>query len=227
MVDAQELASYIHYPALGFAGTAAPRVKHSLHGVQFMYRRVFGLAFPLTVVFVVMVTPTYASSASKPVPIKIKDKCDPVTFNAAVGVGACVGHGGVTFARFLDEVVKHQSAPQWQFAPSQRRLNVGQTFEATNEGGETHTFTEVEKFGGGIVPLLNQDAGFSTFAPECTDGSPGGPFGFLKFAPPAQASIVAPGGTFRDTESADDVGHPVLYQCCIHPWMHEVLTVEP
>jgi len=192
-----------------------------------MYRSVLGFAFPLTVALLVMVTPTYASSAPKPVTIKIKDKCDPATFNAAVGMGACVGNGSVTFARFLDEVVGLQRAPQWQFAPSERRMNVGQSFVATNEGGETHTFTEVDKFGGGIVPLLNQDSGFTTFAPECTDGSPGGPFGFLKFAGPAAQSIVPPGGTFKDTETADDVGHPVLYQCCIHPWMHEVLTVEP
>jgi hypothetical protein len=202
-------------------------VKYVLPGVGFMYRHVFGLAFPLTAALVVMVTPTYASSAPSPVPITIQDQCDPATFNAAVGPGACIGSGTVTFAHFFDEVVKQQRAPQWQFTPSQRRLSVGQSFVATNEGGEVHTFTEVDKFGGGIVPPLNQAAGFTTFAPECTDGSPGGPFGFLKFAPEAQASLVPPGGMFKDTETADDVGHPVLYQCCIHPWMHAVLTVQP
>lgn len=174
-----------------------------------------------------MVTPAYASNAKNAVPITILDQCDPTTFNAAIGGPACMGTGGVTFTQFIDEILKQRRAPQWHFAPAQRRLSVGQSFVATNLGGETHTFTEVENFGGGIVDVLNTDAGFPSFAPECTDGSPGGPFGFHQFAPKAAASVVPPGKTFGDTEGADDVGHPVLYQCCIHPWMQAVLTVDP
>lgn len=36
---------------------------------------------------------------------------------------------------------------------------------AANVGGEVHTFTEVEEFGGGIVPRLNELAGVSVLHP--------------------------------------------------------------
>jgi hypothetical protein len=36
-----------------------------------------------------------------------------------------------------------------------------------NQGGETHTFTEVDEFGGGIVADLNERMHLSTVAPEC------------------------------------------------------------
>jgi hypothetical protein len=175
-----------------------------------------------------MVTPTYASSPPD-LPIKIKDKCDPATFDFNVAPGACVGNGAVTFTRFLDEVTKLQRAPQWQFAPAQRQMKVGQAFVATNEGGETHTFTEVKAFGGGIAPFLNAPAHATTLAPECTDGTPGATIanGNHLLNPGPGFNALQPGDTFRDTETIDDVGHPVLYQCCIHPWMQEVLTVRP
>jgi plastocyanin len=71
-----------------------------------------------------------------------------------------------------------------------------------NQGGETHTFTEVEQFGGGIVPSLNE----------------------LSHAGPSRRSVgrfegddfVAPGGTYR--EQVSETG-TVKFQCCIHPWM--------
>jgi hypothetical protein len=187
-------------------------------------------ALPLVVAFGVMVTPLYAAGPN-PVAIQIHDECNAPTFNAAIAPGTCLGNGAVTFAHFLDEVTRLGRAPQWQFVPGQRHVSVGQSFVATNVGGEVHTFTEVKQFGGGIAPFLNAPAGATTLAPECTDGTPDGftANGNQLLVPAADflASVVPPGGTFTDTETADDVGHPVLYQCCIHPWMHEVLTVDP
>ena len=52
----------------------------------------------------------------------------------------------------------------WRFAPSPVTMRVGQRLVATNHGGETHTFTEVEAFGGGIVPELNQLTGLTNDA---------------------------------------------------------------
>jgi hypothetical protein len=63
-------------------------------------------------------------------------------------------------------------------------VKVGQTLLAANRGGEVHTFTEVEKFGGGIVPDLNALSGNPTPAPEC-----------LTLAPD---DFVPPGGTYTD-----------------------------
>jgi hypothetical protein len=193
-------------------------------------RLILRAALPLVLAFGVLVTPIYAAGPN-PVTIQIHDECDPATFNVAIGPGTCVGNGAVTFAGLLDEVMRLQRAPQWQFVPAQRHVRVGQSFVATNMGGETHTFAEVKQFGGGIVPFLNAPAGATRLAPECTDGTPDGTIanGNRLLVPAAGflASIVPPGGTFTDTESAADLGHPVLYQCCIHPWMHEVITVDP
>jgi len=199
-----------------------------------MYRFVLGSVVPLAVAFAVVATPSYASSSPNAVPIQILDQCDPATFNAEVFPGACVGNGAVTFTTFINEVTMLKRAPQWRFAPSQRILTVDQSFTATNNGGETHTFTEVDHFGGGVVPKLNALAGFGTSVnPECSDGTvaavtPGaGTIWNFSDNVLSQKSIIPPGGSLTDQEHADDVGHPVLYQCCIHPWMQAVLTVNP
>ena len=77
--------------------------------------------------------------------------------------------------------------------------------------GEVHTFTEVAHFGGGLVPLLNDLGGFGPTVPECA-------------APPNEDNqFLNPGTSFTFTE--DGVGTH-LYQCCIHPWMHETLTIR-
>lgn len=199
-------------------------------------------ALPLAVAFGVMVTPVYAAGPN-PVMIQIHDECNPATFNVNVNSTACIGNGAVTFAQFLSEVNQLGRAPQWQFVPGQVRMSAGQSFVVTNMGGETHTFTELEtghQFGGGIVPFLNTAAGFTSLASECTTGALDGKLlnGQHLLAPAAEqllvpgagflASIVPPGGQFTDTETADDAASsPKLYQCCIHPWMHEVITVDP
>jgi hypothetical protein len=186
---------------------------------------------PLAVAMGVMVTPTYAMTP-RTVQIQIQDQCNPATFNAVIGPGTCIGNGAVTFTHFFNEVQQLHSAPQWHFAPPQLQMTVGQTFIATNVGGEMHSFTEVQQFGGGIVPFLNSAAGITSVAPECSVSTIPGANGLLPPAPQALASFVSPGGTpfpleFSDTEGPNDVGHPVMYQCCIHPWMHEVITVNP
>jgi hypothetical protein len=172
-----------------------------------------------------MVTPTYASSAPAPVTIQIKDQCNPATFNAAIGPGTCVGNGIVTFQQFVNELMTNQRAPQWQFAPSQRLLRLGPSgtapVTATNNGGELHSFTEVEKFGGGVIPLLNKLSNSGETVPQCSAA-----FAALNAGKP-NSSFVFPGQSFTDIEDSSNLPQPVLYQCCIHPWMHEVITVEP
>ena len=71
-----------------------------------------------------------------------------------------------------------------------------------------HTFTEVEDFGGGIVPLLNELEGLATVAPECNQLQP--------------EDFLAPGAVSRDTE---DEGGIEKYQCCIHPWMRAEIRI--
>jgi len=138
--------------------------------------------------------------------VNIEDACDPETFNAAIGPGTCVRSGGVVFSMFLDQLRRHGSIGGWHFAPPDMTLLAGDRFVAINRGGETHTFTEVEAFGGGIVPVLNEAIGLTTVAPECQALAPD--------------DFIAPGATFREQgEEEGEQPGVVKYQCCIHPWM--------
>jgi hypothetical protein len=143
--------------------------------------------------------------------VAMQDRCDPATFNAALGDGTCVRRGPVvTFAEFLAEVQRLHLARSWHFEPAPLDIRLGDSFDARNVGGEVHTFTEVEHFGGGIVPLLNQLSGTPEPAPECLQLAPG--------------DFIRPGAsTAPDTPSAAGVEH---YQCCIHPWMRTDVRIR-
>jgi plastocyanin len=136
------------------------------------------------------------------------DACDPETFNAALGPGTCTRSGGVRFANFLEQLGQHHSVGAWHFAPPEVTMRVGQLLVATNRGGETHTFTEVEEFGGGIVPQLNQLTGLTEVAPECTQL--------------AGKDFLAPGASSSEKEEEAGVEK---YQCCIHPWMRAQVRI--
>jgi len=185
-----------------------------------MYRLVLGGVLPLLFSLTVLVTPIYAMTPAPPLAVGIMDQCDPATFNAAIGPGTCGGNGVVTFQQFVAELNTLHFAPQWQFVPSQLHMTVGQSFVATNRGGEVHSFTEVAAFGGGVIPFLNQLSNRGATVPECSAAFSA----FLAGTP--NSSFLHPGQSFGDTEGANDLGHPVLYQCCIHPWMNETITVR-
>jgi hypothetical protein len=51
-------------------------------------------------------------------------------------------------------------------------MQVGQVLVANNRGGETHTFTEVEEFGGGNNAFINNLVGLTTVAPGCEQAVP-------------------------------------------------------
>ena len=145
---------------------------------------------------------------------RLLDDCDPATFNAVLGDGACVGNGHTTFAEFIAELEETQDAHKWRNQPSQSQLIVGRPTEIENRGGEVHTFTRVAAFGGGFVNELNGISGNPVPAPECLN------FGSIVFIPPGG---VEPGPT------AGTSGLPVgtsRFQCCIHPWMRTVIEVD-
>ena len=145
--------------------------------------------------------------------IRMYDDCDPVTFNAVLGDGACVGNGKQTFDEFIAELEETQDAKAWRNQPNNMNVNVGRTTTIENRGGEVHTFTRVAAFGGGFVPDLNGISGNPVPAPECLN------FGALVFIPagateegPTAGSSELPVGTNR-------------FQCCIHPWMRTIIDV--
>lgn len=155
-------------------------------------------------------SPTVGTEARQNIMVNMHDACEPDSFNAAAGPGTCIRNGGVTFDLFIAELTRHQSVGAWHFAPDVTpNAKVGETFLASNTGGEVHTFTEVAEFGGGLVPPLNALAGTPNVAPECT-------------ALEAD-DFVPPGQTYHETV---DHSGTVKYQCCIHPWMRLVATVR-
>jgi plastocyanin len=140
--------------------------------------------------------------------IRMFDACDPETFNAVLGPGTCVRNGGVSFENFIELLRRHQSVGAWHFTPPQATIDVGDTLVAINQGGEAHTFTEVENFGGGIVPSLNELSGLTTVAPECAQLQP--------------SDFIPPGGSTSETEQEEGVEK---YQCCLHPWMRAEVRI--
>ena len=138
------------------------------------------------------------------------DQCEATSFNAALGAGTCTGPGTVTLAQFTAELRRQTTVwPPGALIRRRWNLTVGGSITATNYGGEVHTFTRVAQFGGGIVPELNAASGYPTEAPECKDIT--------------DVDRIAPGLSFR-TGAAASTGTQ-LYQCCIHPWMHQTVTV--
>jgi plastocyanin len=140
--------------------------------------------------------------------ISIVDYCDPTDPAWAPTGGCFLKEGDVTFAEFnallhsvlSSAVVGH---PGWRFQPSFTELKAGESLHVTNDGGRTHTFTEVASFGGGKVPPLNEGL---VPAPECA----------------ASTDIAA--GERIDIDGLAEGDH--LFQCCIHPWMRAMIKVE-
>ena len=152
-----------------------------------------------------------SDSTSPPATVRVSalDQCDSASFNATLGAGTCRKNGNVTLAQFNQELSATHSVAAWQFSPTTLNARVGQSIVVTNTGGEVHTFTEVENFGGGIVPALNTASGNTTEAPEC--------------AQLAAGDFIAAGATV--TEKPEDTAGTEKYQCCIHPWMRATVTV--
>jgi hypothetical protein len=147
--------------------------------------------------------------------VRLLDDCEPTTFNAVLGAGACIGNGHTTFDEFIQELATTQDAHKWRNQPSQMHLNVGRPILIENRGGEVHTFTPVAQFGGGLVPDLNGISGNPIQIPECS---------------PAQIGSIVfiPAGASEEGPTAGSSDLPVgitRFQCCIHPWMRTVVEV--
>ncbi len=173
--------------------------------------RVLGLAVLLTIGAAVFAMTTPAGSSNDPAAkIAIEDDCDPndPAWNA---VGGCTQkRGDVSLAEFAGEnhsslslaVIGHQA---WRNDPSYVKINAGTAVRVRNEGGRTHTFTEVAAFGGGIAPNPALNEGL-TLAPECP--------GSVNLTPGEKAIL-----------SGLAVGNH-RFMCCFHPWMRALVKVK-
>ena len=146
--------------------------------------------------------------------IRLLDDCEPTSFNAVLGEGACIGNGHTTFDEFIAELAATQDAHKWRNQPSNMLLNVGRPTLIENVGGEVHTFTPVAEFGGGFIPDLNGISGNPVPAPECLN---------------IPALVFIPAGATEEGPTAGSSDLPVgshKFQCCIHPWMRTVIDVQ-
>lgn len=146
--------------------------------------------------------------------IRMYDDCEPTTFNAVLGAGACIGNGHTTFQEFIEELEETQDVHTWRNQPSDMQINVGRPTLIENRGGEVHTFTPVAAFGGGFIPDLNALSGNPIPAPECLD------FGSMIFI---SAGATEQGPTAGTSELPVGTSR---FQCCIHPWMRTVIEVH-
>ena len=172
-------------------------------------------AFTSIVLGSLVITTALASSPGSQ-SVRIQDRCDPLTFNAAHI--PCVSHerGTVTLQNLFaiigkdpQQALRNRDAAGWRFDSDDLTIKRGTKLEWKNEGGEFHTFTPVPSFGSGCVPEVNALFGFG-LNPICAD-----PTVFDRTG-------VVPGGT----------GSVTLYnfgtydfQCLIHPWMRTTVHV--
>ena len=159
--------------------------------------------------FVIVFTVGASDAAAEKV--KILDECDPATFNA-IGAGVICDvnfDGTVTFPEFASLLSPAAFGhPAWRFDVPYLEVQSNEKVQVRNDGGEDHTFTKVAAFGGGRVPMLNGPLGL-TALPEC-------------------AADVAPAIHPGESVQIKGLGEGVhLFECCIHPWMHAVIKVEP
>jgi plastocyanin len=153
--------------------------------------------------------------------VRLIDNCDPATFNALLGPGACVPHGhlpNVTVPQFFAKLNPVDFGhPAWRNSPSRIELDGEETLSVVVRGGEEHTFTEVPAFGGGCVPPLNDALGLTMAAPEiCAQ--------FEATAVYPVGSLEQPAGTTLNVGPLDTGTH--RFMCLIHPWMRTTVTVE-
>jgi plastocyanin len=144
--------------------------------------------------------------------IRMQDDCDRRTFNAVLGAGSCVGDGGTTFDELFEQLTERRQAGAWNFSPNRVTVDAGTGLRAFNEGGETHSFTRVRRFGPGCVPEINQALGFRTgaFAREC--------------ATPAWLRTLRRPGTAIRVRGLQTGTH--RFACLIHPWMRTTVQVR-
>jgi len=178
-----------------------------------------------TLLLLVCSLPAFAqsdSSAGGPVNIHILDYCDPASFNAVLGDGACerdTTPGAIVFNGFIAELTAEKSVGAWRFSPSPARVTEPKRLMISNLGGELHTFTKVKNFGGGFVDVLNQLAGLKRVAPECgavVDGN-------IIPQPPGPDNLFIPAAGTATHKASDETVH---FQCCIHPWMRTTVRIH-
>jgi plastocyanin len=146
------------------------------------------------------------------------DECDPATFNdpSAAGPDFCKNVTLGAFTTLSDLFASAEAGtpdPGWDFEPDTLTIKQGTILSVVNQGGEPHTFTEVQAFGNGFLPPLNPGSATSVI-PECSGG--------FKNVAVARTRILQ--GSQLAVTGLSKGKH--LFQCCIHPWMRMEVDVK-
>ncbi len=158
--------------------------------------------------------------------VDVRDDCDAASFNAVLGAGACDPRfgGGTTFGELGAALAgeKGQRAMRdgrllgWRNNPVETELDRDESLHAVSRGGERHSFSRVNAFGGGCVDDLNRALGLplvGALGNSCLTVSP------------EHVHAMPPGSTVRISRAELTPGEN-LYQCLIHPWMHTTVHVR-
>ncbi|HEX8103022.1 MAG TPA: hypothetical protein VF533_10435 [Solirubrobacteraceae bacterium] len=176
-----------------------------------------------TVIAAGALAPAAADASSPKVePMRLVDACDKASFDATFGPGICQRDAGSVSANELLAKLntKDFGHGAWWINASGGRVGTttitwGDSLKAINEGGEAHTFTEVEKyttlrsFTGGCIAGLSDRLGLTKFPGDC-----GKAIG---------ETIVQPGGTSLRTNLSVGTHH---FECILHPWMRQTVSVR-
>jgi hypothetical protein len=173
------------------------------------------MSWTLGVTFAVVLAVTASADSGKR--FVVTDDCAP---NADWGPNGCLReHGEVTSAEFgAANANRYPGHPAWRIVPPYVARQSQDEIRVKNTGGRDHTFTEVERFGGGFVAQLNPPGAVP--APECALVNPDGT---LRPAAAAAASTVVPDAELR-VEGLRPGTHN--FQCCIHPWMRTTVKIK-
>jgi len=187
-------------------------------------RLLVGVVVAVTVLGVTGVAQAASGSGSGSDRITIRDDCEPTSFNAALGPGVCVRDGGTTFEEFLEELDTLGEAPKWRFNPDETHIDQGEKLMVVNRGGEFHTFTRVQEFGPGCVPLINAALGLTA---DPIDECAGVEFPEdLPVVPPPFVTSGVPSGGMLMVPASNLKPGLNLFECVIHPWMRSVVEVR-
>jgi len=129
---------------------------------------------------------------------------------------ACNKPGPTTFGAFIAELSATQTARTWRFNPLEATTHAGEALLVKNVGGEAHTFTPVQQFGGGFIPILNQLSGNLVPAPECLNVPA------LDIVAGGGSSLIS-GAALSAVADADGIAK---IECCLHPWMRMQVRIK-
>src|SRR5260370_6701166 len=119
-------------------------------------RRLFVMGLGITLALGLSLASPLRGVASETQVLELRDDCDPASFNAVLGPGACVGSGTTTFSEFIAELQEDKVASDWVFDPDQVTIQLGESLAIQNTGGGTHKITNGTTLRGGHLPARNE-----------------------------------------------------------------------